>query len=155
MLRLGCQFICNPISLSINITKFPYISSIALAESHNFLSPVICIDQVFLIVVCLRPLFWYKNLTSYELDWIEYLLLKFSLQVALSGTSYSVLQRIGAIAFIKVAEGKEAFKYWGLYTGWNALLSKVFGVIIREVCLEKDGFVNFYLEFWSNFIGFN
>jgi hypothetical protein len=33
------------------------------------------------------------------------------MQVALSGTSYSVLQRIGAIAFIKVAEGKEAFKY--------------------------------------------
>uniref|UniRef100_A0A2N9HCR5 Uncharacterized protein n=1 Tax=Fagus sylvatica TaxID=28930 RepID=A0A2N9HCR5_FAGSY len=31
--------------------------------------------------------------------------------VALSRTSYSVLQRIGAIAFIKVAEGKEAFKY--------------------------------------------
>ena len=75
--------------------------------------------------------------------------------MALSRTSYSVLQIIGAIAFIKVAEGKEAFKYWGLYTGWNALLSKVFGVIIREVCLEKDGFVNFYLEFWSNFIGFN
>jgi hypothetical protein len=31
--------------------------------------------------------------------------------VALSGTSYSILQRIGAIAFIKVVEGKEAFKY--------------------------------------------